>query len=43
VTGNVEKFDLIIIDLFIEKRVPEKLFSIEFWEKVKVKVRNNGS
>jgi spermidine synthase len=43
VTGNNKKFDLIIIDLFIDNRVPEKLFSIEFWERVKARVRSNGS
>jgi len=43
VAGDSKKFDLIIVDLFIGNRVPEKFISMEFWERVKAKVRNNGS
>lgn len=36
------KFDLIIIDLFIGNKVPEKFFSTEFSKQVKAKVRDGG-
>jgi spermidine synthase len=43
VVKNSSKFDLIIIDLFIDIKVPEKFVSMEFWNSVKTKVRYNGS
>lgn len=40
--NNPKKFDLIIIDLFIDDKVPEKFISMEFWKSVKSKVRYDG-
>lgn len=42
IINNPKKFDLIIIDLFIDNRVPEKFISMEFWKSVKSKVRYDG-
>ncbi|HEU5291665.1 MAG TPA: fused MFS/spermidine synthase [Cyclobacteriaceae bacterium] len=43
VLKDYKKFDLIIIDLFIDNKVPEEFLSIQFWKNVKSKVRYNGS
>ena len=40
---DFRKFDLIIVDLFIDNKVPEKCLSMEFWKNVKSKVEYNGS
>lgn len=42
VVTDPSKFDLIIIDLFIDTRVPEKFVSQDFWKRIKTKVRDNG-
>ena len=34
VQNTNESFKLIIIDLFIDKNVPEECFSVDFWEKI---------
>lgn len=38
-----EKFGLIIVDLFIDDKVPEKFLSLEFWKQVKAKADVNCS
>lgn len=35
-------YDLIIVDIFIDNRIPEKFLSKEFWTMVKEKTRENG-
>ena len=43
VKEDLDKFDLIIIDLFIDNIVPEKFLQQEFWKDVLKKVNNNGT
>ena len=43
IAKDSKKFDLIIVDLFIDNKIPEKFLSMEFWKNVKSKVRYNGS
>ncbi len=43
VKDDIDKFDLIIIDLFIDNIVPEKFLQQEFWKDVLKKVNNNGT
>lgn len=37
-----DKFDLVIIDLFIDNKIPRKFLAMDFWNAVKVKIRDNG-
>ena len=37
------KFDLIIIDLFIDNMIPDKFLSLEFWRETLKKVKLNGN
>lgn len=43
VKEDIDKFDLIIIDLFIDNIVPEKFLQQEFWKDVLKKVNNKGT
>jgi spermidine synthase len=36
------KFDLMIIDLFIDNKVPDKFLSVIFWEKVSTRINEDG-
>lgn len=40
--GSTNKFDLLIIDLFIDNKVPDKFFSPEFWERIESLVAPGG-
>jgi spermidine synthase len=40
---STEKFDLIIIDLFIDNQVPEKFLSVGFWTTIKDLLRGPGA
>lgn len=40
---DTSKFDLIIIDLFIDNMVPEKFLREDFWKEILKKVNNNGT
>lgn len=42
VSKNQEKFDLIIIDIFIDVKVPEQFYSLKFWRNVKRMVNHHG-
>lgn len=37
-----KKYDLIIIDVFIDIKVPKKFYSPKFWKKIEDKVNENG-
>jgi spermidine synthase len=41
-TKTPERYDLIIVDLFNDKQMPEELFQDRFWENLKKIVTNNG-
>lgn len=43
VRNDDHKFDLVIIDLFIDDRIPEKFLLQEFWRELLAKVENNGN
>lgn len=43
VKEDLDKYDLIIIDLFIDNIVPEKFLQQEFWKDVLKKVNNDGT
>lgn len=43
VKEDMDKYDLIIIDLFIDNIVPEKFLQQEFWKDVLKKVNNDGT
>ncbi len=42
VNNNSNKFNLIIIDLFIDNEVPEKFLSLEFWREIINKLEVDG-
>ena len=42
ITRTKSKFDLIIIDLFIDNKVPDKFLSVIFWGKIASKINENG-
>jgi len=42
VKNDNKKFDLIIIDLFIDNEVPKKILSLEFWEEIIKKTEKDG-
>ncbi len=42
VNNNRNKFDLIIIDLFIDNEVPERFLSLEFWREIINKIEVDG-
>lgn len=37
-----DQYDLIVIDIFIDIRVPRKFYSEKFWKKVEARVHTNG-
>ena len=39
---STEKFDLIIIDIFIDTEVPEKFYQAAFWQDLEKNVEDNG-
>jgi spermidine synthase len=43
VKNDVAQFDLIIIDLFIDNKVPEKFLTREFWREIVKKIKKNGT
>lgn len=38
-----KKFDLAIVDLFIDNRVPDKFYSEEFWKNLATRVNDHGT
>lgn len=37
-----KKYDLIVVDVFIDIKVPKKFYSPKFWKKIEDKVEDNG-
>lgn len=42
VHNNIRKFDLIIVDLFIDDKVPEPFYNIDFWEHISKELNPDG-
>jgi spermidine synthase len=40
--SNTAKFDLVIIDLFIDKNVPDFCFTEQFWQLIEGRITNQG-
>ena len=43
VSRETQKFDIIIVDLFIDLVVPKKCYSISFWQSLQKMMSNKGS
>lgn len=43
IKNNEAKYDLVIIDLFIDNTVPEKFLRLEFWKEVLKRTNNDGT
>jgi spermidine synthase len=42
VKNDDKKFDLIIVDIFIDNEVPQKILSLEFWREIIKKTEKGG-
>ena len=42
VIKNTQKYDLIIVDLFIDNKVPSKFLKLEFWKRILDKLSEEG-
>lgn len=40
--NHPEQYDLIVIDIFIDIRVPRKFYSEKFWKKIEARVQTDG-
>jgi len=43
VSKGTQKFDIIIVDLFIDLAVPKSCYSISFWQSLQKRMSNSGS
>lgn len=43
VKNHEHKYDLIIVDLFIDDKIPDKFLMIEFWKELLQNIESNGS
>lgn len=42
VKNETEKFDLVIVDLFIDVEIPQKFIALEFWQMLKKNINTKG-